>query len=169
MFNVISRTKAMYLVMLTITATRMTYACDREKCYKAPSDTACTIEVELFDLTNEFRKKNGVPPLIWSKELGFAAREWADYQTALGSRSHRGFPYIRLKALKNEFPTANYNIKGENVAKIERCRRAKSQCIFESWKDDPGYTANLLNREYKHVGVGVADWGGLYSTQLFSY
>jgi uncharacterized protein YkwD len=140
-----------------------------QDCYAAPDADACEIENGVFRQVNELRAKAKVPPLKWSMEMGFVAREWSDYMTAFGSRSHRGFPHLRQAILNANFPGNELKLKGENVAEIGHCPGRKSTCIMQSWIDRPGYTATMLNPEYTHMGVGISNWSGLYATALFAY
>ena len=137
------------------------------ECFGAPDENTCAIENNVFTETNKYRAKMNVRPLKWSSEIGFAAREWSDFQTSLRTTSHYGFPYLRQSTIHWNYPRTTFILKGENVAHIEYCRRAVSSCIIEQWKDDPGYTQNLLNKKYTHMGVGVATWNTTYATAIF--
>jgi uncharacterized protein YkwD len=121
------------------------------------------IEKSLLELTNDERAKQGAPPLQVNKRLFLAARSHSANMSNKGQLSH---------TLDGKGP-------GERLAEVgykgfgwsENCA-AGQQSVEEaiaSWLSSPGHRANLLNADYKEIGLGIAGdgRGGFYFTQLF--
>ena len=50
---------------------------------------------------------------------------------------------------------------GRNKKRLARAR-------VDGWMKSPGHRANIMNRDYRYIGVGVARSGGdVYATQNF--
>jgi len=75
----------------------------------------------------------------------------------VGGRQERYYPQIMLISI------------GENLYKIEDSRKRFSSAeIVQGWMESPGHRANILNRDFTHIGVGVVVSGRkLYATQNF--
>jgi uncharacterized protein YkwD len=54
---------------------------------------------------------------------------------------------------------------GENIA----CGQRSPAEVVTGWMNSPGHRANILRREFTHIGVGFAGGGraGTYWTQVF--
>ncbi|MBD5785130.1 CAP domain-containing protein [Cellulosimicrobium terreum] len=112
------------------------------------------------DLTNAERAEAGCDPLVVDERLTAAAQLHSedmlaqDYfdHTSLDGRS----PWDRAKAQGYANPS------GENIAKGQ----ATAADVVRAWMDSPGHRANILNCDFREIGVGYADrvW-----TQLFGW
>ena len=68
-----------------------------------------------------------------------------------------GSPFEMMKQFGIQYRTA-----GENIAKGQR----SAQEVVNAWMNSAGHRANILNKNFTHIGVGyVAD--GNYWTQMF--
>ncbi|KFZ32490.1 hypothetical protein JS44_04615 [Anoxybacillus flavithermus] len=56
----------------------------------------------------------------------------------------------------------SYRTAGENIAKGQRT----PQEVVNAWMNSAGHRANILNRNFTHIGVGF-DGNGNYWTQMF--
>jgi uncharacterized protein YkwD len=71
-----------------------------------------------------------------------------------------GSPFEMLRKFNVDYRSA-----GENIA-VGQTTAAQ---VVNSWMNSPGHRANILNREYTHLGVGYAAGGTYrhYWTQMF--
>lgn len=98
------------------------------------SDVAA-IEQELIVLINQHRVNNGVAPAEVSVSLMNSAKNWSNTMAQSNRLYHSG-----------------QNV-AENVLRSDRPQGALH--IFERWRNSPGHNKNMLNPQYKTIGVGV--------------
>lgn len=121
-----------------------------------PTDT---LKIEVFEdyakayevlaLVNAERQKVGVAPLVMDETLLEAAMHRAAETVILWSH---GRPDGTLCF------TINSQMRAENIA----WGANSSQSVMDGWMGSPGHKANILNGEYKGVGVGVVKYNGAY-------
>ena len=112
-------------------------------------------ELEVFRLTNIERANNNLPLLVWNDALAADARQHS-VNMATAGRLYHG----RLWA------------NAENAAYGQRTPEA----VVQSWMGSPGHRANILHRDLRSIGIGVATSlhphstvsHGIYWTQNFS-
>lgn len=120
------------------------------------------IEKEIFQLINEYREKNGLEPLQYSKVAADMAerhsRRMADKDVPFG---HTGFQ-DRYNALKKELP--DMTAGAENVA----YGADDAAEAVELWLHSAGHKKNIRGN-FTHTGISVVrdSEGRLYFTQLF--
>jgi len=120
------------------------------------------IEKEIFQLINEYREQNGLPPLQYSEVAADMAerhsRRMADKDVPFG---HTGFQ-DRYNVLKRELP--DMTAGAENVA----YGADDAAEAVELWLHSAGHMKNIRGN-YTHTGIGVVrdSEGHLYFTQLF--
>lgn len=68
-----------------------------------------------------------------------------------------GSPFDMMKSFG-----INYRTAGENIAKGQR----SAQEVVNAWMNSSGHRANILNKNYTHIGVGYVKDGN-YWTQMF--
>ncbi|MDR2650674.1 MAG: CAP domain-containing protein, partial [Clostridiales bacterium] len=111
-------------------------------------------EKELLDLVNNERAKAGLPSLKLSAAVSTAARIKADEMCAKKYFNHTspvyGSPFEMLRAFGIIYRTA-----GENIAKGQKTARA----VVGAWMNSQGHKDNILNADFKEVGVGYASDG----------
>lgn len=123
-------------------------------------------EKRVLKLTNKQRKKHDCRTLKMKKPLRKAARKHSKRMAAAGNLSHQlpGEP-----GLGNRVTAAGYrNWRGvaENIA----YGYPTPKSMVKAWMDSPGHRQNILNCDYRHLGVGVTLEGGTpWATQDFGH
>lgn len=104
---------------------------------------------------NEERAKAGVQPLVLDPKLRDLARAYGKDMFARGFFSHYDpdgkSPFDRMKNAGIEYQAA-----GENLAYAPNVDVA-----HQGLMNSPGHRANILSKDFGHVGIGVID-GGVY-------
>ncbi|WP_087926068.1 CAP domain-containing protein [Streptomyces albireticuli] len=120
---------------------------------------------QILALVNEERAKAGLTPLVASHRLSVLAQSFSDDMARRGFFSHTDpdgrTPWDR--AAKRGIG----NLGGENIARGHPDARA----VMEAWMRSTGHRANILNRAYRTLGIGVNLNGanGPWWTQDFGY
>ncbi|MFT8390968.1 MAG: CAP domain-containing protein [Sporolactobacillus sp.] len=119
----------------------------------APNPTAQfngSVEQQIVDQVNSVRSQNGLCTLQVRSNLTNFARQWSLQQYDNGSMSHGMLNFPRN------------SIAGQNVAYAEGDvsyfgwdQIWSAQATMTSWMQSPGHRANILNRNYRYIGVGV--------------
>ncbi|MEU8762384.1 CAP domain-containing protein [Streptomyces sp. NPDC048659] len=117
---------------------------------------------QVVALVNAERAKAGCGPLTSNATLVKAAQGHSDDMAARDFFDHTNpdgaGPGDRVTAAG--YPWTTY---GENIA----MGQSTPAQVMESWMNSPGHRANILNCDFKEIGVGVHDAGGPYWTQVF--
>ena len=122
------------------------------------------IEEEVIRLVNEERKKAGLSPLTKNWEVSRVARIKSQDMIENNYFAHNspvyGTPFQMLKSFG-----ISYRYAGENIAKGQ----TSSQAVMNAWMNSSGHKANILNKNYTQIGVGLAKSqnGTYYWTQMF--
>jgi uncharacterized protein YkwD len=144
----------------------------RRTATKAPSATSAPVttsaqaaaEAEVLKLVNEERAKVGCSALTASPSLAKLAGAFSDDMAARDFFDHTDpdgrTPWDRAA-------TAGIaNLGGENIARGQ----ADAAAVMDAWMNSPGHRANILNCDFKTLGVGVhLGPGGPWWTQDFGY
>ncbi|WP_341323850.1 CAP domain-containing protein [Solibacillus sp. FSL H8-0523] len=119
------------------------------------------IEQQVVELTNKERAKYSLPALAMDKPLMAAAREKSKDMQVNNYFSHTsptyGSPFDRLKALG-----ISYRSAGENIAKGQ----TSAAQVVEAWMNSEGHRANILNKDFTHIGVGYVKQGHVWTQQF---
>jgi uncharacterized protein YkwD len=121
-------------------------------------------EAEVLKLVNEERAKVGCSALTASPSLAKLAGAFSDDMAARDFFDHTDpdgrTPWDRAA-------TAGIaNLGGENIARGQ----ADAAAVMDAWMNSPGHRANILNCDFKTLGVGVhLGPGGPWWTQDFGY
>ncbi|MGY1455104.1 CAP domain-containing protein [Streptomyces sp. SS8] len=127
-------------------------------------DEETAAEAEVLRLVNLERAEAGCRPVTADPELARLAEEFSQDMAARGFFSHTGpdgdTPWDRAEAAGID------NLGGENIARGQ----ADAQAVMDAWMDSPGHRANILNCDYRTLGVGAhfAE-GGPWWTQNFGF
>ena len=119
----------------------------------------------VLELTNAEREKNGIDPLEWDDslaELGEAhCKDMIDRNFFAHDNPDGETPFDRMKKAG-----ISYRAAGENIA----AGHYSPEAAVEAWMNSPGHRQNILNSEFKVLGVGVAKGGeyGIYWAQEFA-
>ncbi|MFP8940799.1 CAP domain-containing protein [Streptomyces fenghuangensis] len=127
-------------------------------------DEETAAEAEVLRLVNLERAEAGCQPVTADPELAQLAEDFSQDMATRGFFSHTGpdgdTPWDRAEAAGID------NLGGENIARGQ----ADAQAVMDAWMDSPGHRANILNCDYRTLGVGAhfAE-GGPWWTQNFGF
>ncbi|MBN3930912.1 CAP domain-containing protein [Streptomyces verrucosisporus] len=127
-------------------------------------DEETAAEAEVLRLVNLERAEAGCRPVTADPELARLAEDFSRDMAAREFFSHTGpdgeTPWDRAEAAGID------NLGGENIARGQ----ADAQAVMDAWMDSPGHRANILNCDYRTLGVGAhfAE-GGPWWTQNFGF
>jgi uncharacterized protein YkwD len=116
-------------------------------------------ERQIFDLANSVRVQRGLPPLEWNEEAATVARAHSKDMLKNNFFSHTS-PNTGSMGNRLKKAGINYRTAGENIA----YGQSDSINAHEGWMNSLGHRQNILNKDFKTLGVGVA---GKYYTQNF--
>jgi len=115
--------------------------------------------VEILNLVNQERSKQGLQPLTLSEKLTSIANTKAQDMADKNYFSHDsptyGSPFDMLKHFG-----VSYTAAGENIAAGQKTAKE----VMNSWMNSSGHRANILNKNYTQLGVGYTQ-GGQYGTE----
>ncbi|GAA0929095.1 CAP domain-containing protein [Streptomyces thermoalcalitolerans] len=141
-----------------------TKAPDKAKAPAAGLSKEEAAEAEVLRLVNEERAKVGCSPLAASSALADLAGNFSKAMAEGGFFDHTdpsgASPWDRAAK------AGITNLGGENIARGQ----ADAAAVMEAWMNSPGHRANILNCDFKTLGVGVHFGpGGPWWTQNFGY
>ena len=120
---------------------------------------ASSYELEVLDLVNAERAKNGLSKLSWSDELASVARAHSNDMLNRNFFSHTNpdgqSPFDRMRAAGIKYSSA-----GENIAAGQKT----PQEVVKAWMNSEGHRANILNASFTKLGVGYVVGNGAYNT-----
>ncbi len=106
-------------------------------------------ELEVFNLINQQRTKNGLSSLKIDTEVQNVARIKAQDMVNNNYFSHTsptyGSPFDMLKSFKVSYKTAGENIAGNS----------SNSGAVTAWMNSSGHRANILNNSFQYTGIGV--------------
>ncbi|MCD7444115.1 CAP domain-containing protein [Streptomyces lincolnensis] len=139
---------------------------------KAPEKTTEPVTVsaeaqasaEVLKLVNQERAKVGCNPVAANSALSELAEAFSDDMAARGFFDHTdpdgASPWDRAAK------AGITDLGGENIARGQ----ADAAAVMDAWMNSPGHKANILNCDFKTLGVGVHfGSGGPWWTQDFGY
>ncbi|HZG74056.1 MAG TPA: CAP domain-containing protein [Chondromyces sp.] len=118
-------------------------------------------EQQVVDLTNKERAKAGLPALALDTELSKVARKKSEDMLAKNYFSHTSPTYGSPFDMMKQFGIS-YRSAGENIAKGQR----SPEEVVNAWMNSEGHRANILNKDFTHIGVGYVENGNIW-TQMF--
>ncbi|MDR9507596.1 CAP-associated domain-containing protein [Brevibacillus agri] len=111
---------------------------------------AIAYEKENFDLLNVARLRAKLPVLTWDEQVAAVARAHSNDMAQHNYFSHTspttGSPFDRLKKAGIRYSYAGENIAYGQLDGIE---------VHMGWMNSSGHRQNLLNQNFKQLGVGV--------------
>ncbi|MEU4010428.1 CAP domain-containing protein [Streptomyces pseudogriseolus] len=131
---------------------------------KGQTSAEATAAVEVLRLVNAERAKVGCSPVTADSALTALATAFSNDMAGRGFFDHTDpdgdTPWDRAQA------AGISNLGGENIARGQ----ADAEAVMQAWMDSPGHKANILNCDFKSLGVGVhLGPGGPWWTQNFGY
>ena len=127
-------------------------------------------EQAFLDLINGYRQQNGLVTLSIDPSLQDAARWMSADMGAHNYFSHTDSlgrsPWERMAAFGYNYTTW----KGENLA----AGTSSAQTAFDMWRNSPGHNANMLNANYRVIGIGRvyttgSQYGWYWTTDFGGY
>ena len=120
---------------------------------------------QVLIITNNERSKNNLPPLQWDNSLAELAEAHCKDMINRNFFSHDNpdgeTPFDRMKKAG-----ISYWAAGENIA----AGQYSPEAVVESWMNSEGHRKNILNPDFKYLGVSVVKGGsyGIYWAQEFA-
>ncbi|MHB9112730.1 MAG: CAP domain-containing protein [Thermoleophilia bacterium] len=113
-------------------------------------------ELAFLTLINNYRASYGLPALTMSDSLYNASENHSWDMATYNYFSHTGrngsSPWDRIRAAGYTYNT----YLGENIA----AGYVDAQSVFVGWRNSPGHNANMLNANYRAIGIGRAYGSG---------
>ncbi len=130
----------------------------------APSPSAASARSEVLALVNQERAKVGCSPLTTSSGLTSLAQNFSEDMAARGFFDHTDpdgdTPWDRA---------AQAGVQGLGAENIAR-GQGDAQAVMDAWMNSEGHRANILNCDYKTIGIGVHEAsGGPWWVQNFGF
>ena len=124
--------------------------------------TAQTLTNDLFDRLNAERQARGLAALRWDGDLARVAGDWSAQMARTGNFAHRD-----LGAAGGLPGMSKFSALGENIAWVDGYPSMGNQ-LHVGWMRSEGHRANMLQRGFDSVGIGVVCSGGrAWATQNF--
>jgi uncharacterized protein YkwD len=165
-----TRTTAARTTPVTRTATATTKATPRPTATAtlsaAVSAGQTSAAAQVLVLVNQQRAAAGCRPLSTDPKLTELAQDFSAEMAARGFFDHTDpdgkTPWDRAAAL------GIGNLGGENIAEGQ----PTAQAVMDAWMNSPGHRANILDCDYRTIGIGVhyasgSESGGPWWTQDF--
>lgn len=171
-----SRIWCLAAVLVTV-LTAMPSAAQRLKRYHSRPEARgivflTNVEKGIYKLTNDVRRKNGLPALTNERALCGIARKHSEDMLTRKYFSHvdpdgkapheriiRDYPYP-LQATGENI----YGCDGSEPLETDLLARI----MVDSWMSSPGHRQNILNPAFTDIGIGVAAFGKqIRATQVF--
>lgn len=128
-----------------------------------PSQSENSFAVQVIELVNAERAKEGLNPLVYDAEMEQAALVRAkEIQTSFSHTRPDGSSFVT--AMKEA--GVSYQMAGENIAWGQKT----PEQVVEAWMNSASHRANIMNVNYGRIGVGYQknDGGVSYWVQLFA-
>jgi len=140
---------------------------------KSGKNTVLAMEENVIRLTNEERVQRALPPLRYSPALRLLAKQHSENmcRTKVFQHDSEAFP----KGWEKFFGRLNsvgLRYGGENIGYLtltgEPAKWARE--IVHGWMKSPDHRKNILERDFRYLGVGVSACPNKigYATQVFS-
>lgn len=144
------------------------------------------IALQIHELINEERTKNGLTSLYWNSPLSDIARKHSE---DMATRSYFEHESPEGKTFSDRYAEGNFNCEiitsitetgngittkyalgGENISYLEGYSGVDniSTTAIKGWMNSPGHKEKILTKYWKSEGIGVAESGDkIYVTQDF--
>lgn len=116
---------------------------------------------QVLNLVNQHRRQNGLSDLKLNSKLSEVAQIKAEDMKNNNYFSHNSPTYGTPFDMMNKFGIS-YKTAGENIAKGQKTPEA----VVNAWMNSEGHRANILNSNYKEMGLGFTN-GTVYWCQMF--
>ncbi len=117
---------------------------------QAPAKTVITDEkLQIIAKVNALRAKNNLPPLMIDEKLNQLTQNYTQYMAKVKKLTHYMDNGDGVEERMNDLGI-NFIYYGENLAKGQ----INEAAAFQSWVDSPPHLENMLNKNFKKIGVG---------------
>ncbi|MBM7604552.1 putative YkwD family protein [Metabacillus crassostreae] len=116
---------------------------------------------QVIELTNQQRRKNGLPDLQADTQINGVAQKKSEDMRQNNYFSHTSPTYGSPFDMMRDFGVT-YKTAGENIAQGQQT----PQQVVEAWMNSEGHRKNILSKDFTHIGVGY-DKNGHHWTQMF--
>lgn len=116
---------------------------------------------QVIELTNNERRKNGLPPLNADASLSSVAQTKTNDMNAKHYFSHTSPTYGSPFDMMRDFGVT-YRSAGENIA----MGQTTAQQVVTAWMNSEGHRKNILSPNFTNIGVGYTS-NGNYWSQMF--
>ncbi|MGG4265432.1 CAP domain-containing protein [Peribacillus simplex] len=123
-----------------------------------------SVEQQVLSLVNEERSKSGLPSLEMDTAVSNIANIKSEDMRDNNYFNHTSPSYGSPCDMMKSFGIS-YKYAGENIA----AGQPSADAVMKAWMNSPDHKANILNKNYTHIGIGHAT-GGKYThywTQQF--
>ncbi len=120
-----------------------------------------SVAMQVIDLTNKERQKNGLAPLKADPSLSRVAQAKTNDMNAKRYFSHTSPTYGSPFDMMRDFGVT-YRTAGENIA----MGQPTAQQVVNAWMNSEGHRKNILSPNYTNIGVGFTKTGNYWS-QMF--
>lgn len=124
-------------------------------------DDLTRTERAVLNLTNAQRRAYGLVPLRCNRRLMAAARRHSQNMAAYSSMSHSLNGEYTDRIAQAGYQPAN---SAENIA----AGQASAEDVVNTWMNSSGHRTNILNPDFTEIGIGIAQNGQPYYTQVFA-
>lgn len=125
-------------------------------------------EQSVLDQTNKARQSAGVGPLKIDMAITQIARARSK---DMGDKNYFSHTSPTGETANSLLKSAgiSFTMSGENIAKGSGTPDSTVNSIFNAWMNSSGHKANILNKGYGRIGIGVVAAGNtVYYTQVFT-
>jgi len=121
-----------------------------------PQAIPANAQYDVINITNRYRRNSGIPTLARSSAVSRAAQLHAIDMAAMRKMTHTGSngSSVGQRVTASGF---YWRSVGENIA----AGQTSAQQVMTAWMNSPGHRANILNRGFQYIGVGVAERNGV--------
>ena len=138
-----------------VVATLLTVALLSTSHTSAQGQTLTPLEQDVFNLVNQQRAQNSLPPLSIDWRLVQSARAHSQAMISHNEFAHQVSgeqPLCASGANNDRYDAVGYvwNRCGENIA----AGYTTAQAVMDGWMSSPGHRANILSADYCEFGVG---------------
>jgi uncharacterized protein YkwD len=126
------------------------------------------LERKAFDILNEKRKENGLPPVVWSEDMAKVARLHSENMAKFKFFSHAGLDGSMVSDRADSLGFSRWKAIGENIA-YNRGYENPVEFACQRWMQSQSHRENILNPRWKEAGLGMAITaeGVYYFTEVF--
>jgi uncharacterized YkwD family protein/spore coat assembly protein SafA len=120
-------------------------------------------EKQVISLVNKERANHGLPALKEDWELSRVARYKSQDMHDRSYFDHNSPTYGSPFKMMSDFGI-HYGYAGENIAKGQQT----PEQVMKAWMNSSGHRANILSKNFTHIGVGYVKDGNIWTQQFIS-